>query len=135
MAAIGEGIDSPAIEQDPSIAQIQASQIIAQQIAAALPVSGFVASVNALTGILSIVAGTSSAGFAITVSSDGVSTISIGVTTTLTFGTIVSHNQATAVTDLTQSITNPPSQAEVQAIQAKVNELLDALRTAGIIAP
>lgn len=34
-----------------------------------------------------------------------------------------------AVADLTQSISNPPTQAEVQAIQDKVNELLTNLRS------
>lgn len=34
-----------------------------------------------------------------------------------------------AVDDLTQSISNPPTQAEVQAIQNKINELLASLRT------
>ena len=34
-----------------------------------------------------------------------------------------------AVDDLTQTISNPPTQAEVQAIQDKVNELLASLRT------
>jgi len=135
MASIGDGSNSLAIEQDPSIAQIQAAQIIAQQAVAALPESGFVASINALVGILTIAAGTSSAGFNISIGSDAVSTITIAVTTTLTFGTIVSHNQAAAVTDLHQTISNPPTQAEVQALSNKVDELLDSLRTAGIIAP
>ncbi len=34
-----------------------------------------------------------------------------------------------AVNDLTQTISNPPTQAQVQAIQDKVNELLQALRS------
>ena len=34
-----------------------------------------------------------------------------------------------AVADLTQTISNPPTQAEVQAIQNKINELLQALRS------
>lgn len=34
-----------------------------------------------------------------------------------------------AVADLTQSISNPPTQAQVQAIQDKVNELLANLRS------
>lgn len=41
---------------------------------------------------------------------------------------------AAEVADLTQSISNPPTQSEVQAIQAKVNALLAALRTAGMVA-
>lgn len=39
--------------------------------------------------------------------------------------------QATAVSDLNQTITNPPTQAEVQALSDKVDELLAAMRTAG----
>lgn len=42
--------------------------------------------------------------------------------------------QAVAVANLSQSISNPPTQAEVTAIQTKVNDLLNALRTAGLIA-
>ena len=34
-----------------------------------------------------------------------------------------------AVADLTQTISNPPTQAEVQAIQDKLNELLGNLRS------
>ena len=37
--------------------------------------------------------------------------------------------QASAITDLNQTITNPPTQAEVQAISDKVDEILAALRT------
>jgi len=40
---------------------------------------------------------------------------------------------AAAVADLSQSITNPPTQAEVTAIQNKVNALLAALRAAGVV--
>ncbi len=80
MADIGSGITSDAIEQDPGIAQIQAQQVVASAIAVALPATGFVASVNSLSGLITIQAGTSSPGVTVTVSSDGVSTISIGVT-------------------------------------------------------
>ena len=38
---------------------------------------------------------------------------------------------AAAVADLAQAISNPPTQAEVTAIQNKINALLAALRTAG----
>ena len=36
-----------------------------------------------------------------------------------------------AVADLDQTISNPPTQAEVQAISDKIDELLAAMRTAG----
>lgn len=39
----------------------------------------------------------------------------------------------TAVANLTQSITNPPTQAEVTAIQNKINALLGQLRTTGTL--
>lgn len=42
--------------------------------------------------------------------------------------------KAVAVVDLVQAITNPPTQAEVTAIQNKVNELLASLRAAGSLA-
>lgn len=91
MAEIGSGIDSPAIEQDPSIAQIQSAQVVAAAIAVALPATGFVASINSLNGLITIQAGTSSPGVTVTVSSDGVSTISIGVTGINLVGTAKTH--------------------------------------------
>jgi hypothetical protein len=42
--------------------------------------------------------------------------------------------QSTAVTDLNQVISNPPTQAEVQAISDKVDELLGVMRTSGQLA-
>lgn len=39
-----------------------------------------------------------------------------------------------AVADLNQTITNPPTQAEVQAISNKIDEILAALRLAGTLA-
>lgn len=44
-------------------------------------------------------------------------------------------NRAAAVADLNQTIGAVPTQAEVQAISDKVDELLASLRTAGILAP
>ena len=38
-----------------------------------------------------------------------------------------------AITDLNQTIANPPTQAEVQSISDKIDEMLTALRTADII--
>lgn len=43
--------------------------------------------------------------------------------------------KAAAVVDLAQAISNPPTQAEVTAIQNKVNALLVALRNAGTVTP
>ncbi len=98
MAQIGDGIDSPAIEQDPSIAQIQANQIVIGQVAVALPATGFVASINSLSGLITIQSGTSSPGVTVTVSSDGVSTISIGVTGISLAGTAPDNITASAPT-------------------------------------
>ena len=46
---------------------------------------------------------------------------------------IVNKKCASAVTDLDQTISNPPTQAEVQALSDKVDELLAALRAAGLM--
>lgn len=46
---------------------------------------------------------------------------------------IVNKKQTTAITDLNQTITNPPTQAEVQAISDKIDEILAALRVAGLV--
>lgn len=43
------------------------------------------------------------------------------------------NDAGAAVADLNQTITDPPTQAEVQAISDKVDELLASLRAAGII--
>lgn len=80
MGSIGDGISSPAIEQNPDIAQVQARQILPEAILNALPGTGFVASINSLSGLITIQSGTSSPGVTVIISSDGVSTISIGVT-------------------------------------------------------
>lgn len=42
--------------------------------------------------------------------------------------------QAAAVADLGQTISDPPTQAEVQAISAKMDAVLAALRAAGVLA-
>jgi hypothetical protein len=53
--------------------------------------------------------------------------------TNLGLGGLATQNPGIAVANLVQSISNPPTQAEVQNIQNKVNELLNSLRAAGII--
>ena len=80
MASIGDGISSEAIEQDPGIAQIQSAQVVAQRVAVALPATGFVASINSLSGLITLQSGTSSPGVTVVIGSDGVNTITIGVT-------------------------------------------------------
>lgn len=52
--------------------------------------------------------------------------------TTATNGSV---KMATAIADLAQVTTNPPTQAEVQAIADKVDALLAVMRTAGQLAP
>lgn len=80
MASLGEGIGSPAIEQDPSVAQIQAAQLGAQsaQQQVSLPATGFVASINGEEGAIIIQSGTSTAGVTVNVT-NGLGTVSIGV--------------------------------------------------------
>lgn len=71
-----DGLGSPAIEQDPSIAQIQSAQLGAQAaIQVALPPTGFVASIDGLTGLITFTGGTN-----ISVTSDGVSNFTFSVT-------------------------------------------------------
>lgn len=43
------------------------------------------------------------------------------------------NKAAAAVADLGQTISDPPTQAEVQAISDKVDEILAALRAAGLM--
>jgi len=60
--------------------------------------------------------------------SDGLS----GTPATISAAGVVS--QMAAISDLSQTISSPPTQAEVQAISDKVDEVLAAMRTAGILA-
>ncbi len=72
---IGSGVGDVAIEQDPSIAQIQAAQLGTQAaVAVALPPTGFVGSVNGLTGLLTFDNGAN-----ISITNDGVSTFTFSV--------------------------------------------------------
>ena len=48
-------------------------------------------------------------------------------------GTTTNNPEQASISDLTQVISNPPTQAEVQAIQDKVNSVLSSLRLANII--
>jgi hypothetical protein len=54
--------------------------------------------------------------------------------TNLGLGNLATQNRGVAVANLVQGISNPPTQAEVTNIQNKLNELLNSLRGAGIIA-
>lgn len=49
-------------------------------------------------------------------------------------GTFTALPQAAAIADLNQTITDPPTQAEVQAISDKIDALLASLRSAGLLA-
>jgi len=100
MATLSEGIDSPAIEQDPSIAQIQAAQYGAQlaQTQVSLPATGFVAEINGEDGAVTIQPGTSSittgapdVDVAVT---NGLGTISIGVDVKLYAAALAKSNTA-----------------------------------------
>ncbi len=55
--------------------------------------------------------------------------------TNLGLGAMATVNAVAAVADLTQTITNPPTQTEVTNIQNKINELLGAMRTAAHLTP
>lgn len=73
--SVGEGLGSPAIEQDPSVAQLQAAQVGAQQaLAVALPAAGFVASINLLSGLITFKNGAN-----ISITNDGVSQFTFSV--------------------------------------------------------
>lgn len=51
----------------------------------------------------------------------------------LAFVKAINLNEAAPVADLGQTISASPTQAEVQAISDKIDELLAALRAAGIV--
>ncbi len=53
----------------------------------------------------------------------------------LGLGTMAIANEIAAVADLSQTISNPPTKAEVENIQNKINELLAAARAASHLAP
>jgi hypothetical protein len=52
----------------------------------------------------------------------------------LGLGGLSTQNPGAAVANTGTGVSNPPTQAEVTAIRDKLNELLNSLRTAGIIA-
>lgn len=54
--------------------------------------------------------------------------------TNLGLGNLATQNRGAAVVNLAGAVSNPPTQAEVQANRDKLNELLNSLRAAGIIA-
>ncbi len=100
MANIGEGFDSAAIEQDPSIAQIQAAQYGAQlqQTQVSLPATGFVSTINGEDGPITIQPGTSTitAGAPdvdVTVT-NGLGTVSVGVDVKLYAAALAKSNVA-----------------------------------------
>lgn len=85
MAFVGDGLDP--IEQDASFAQLQAQQLGTQAaVAVALPPTGFVGSINGLSGLLSLAQGAN-----IQITSDGVATITIAVTGLSTSATVLNH--------------------------------------------
>jgi len=93
-SAVGEGLGSPAIEQDPSVAQIQAAQLGAQAaIDVALPPTGFVASIDGLTGLITFTNGTN-----ISITNDGVSNFTFSVTGLAAAATAPSNITAAAPT-------------------------------------
>src|SRR3979490_2152039 len=125
MGSIGDGLSVPAIEQDTGVALLQAEVRGARQAAeqVKLPATGFVASINGESGAVNVQAGTSSPGVPVNVT-NGVGTISIGVTG---FGTIVTHNQASAVANQATVASAAYVQVEAQATIDKLNALLGAL--------
>lgn len=100
MARIGDGLDSLPIEQDPSIAQIQAAQLGAQsaQQQVSLPATGFVASINGEEDAITIQPGTSSISSGtpdVDVNvTNGLGTISIGVDVNLWPAALAKSNTA-----------------------------------------
>jgi hypothetical protein len=53
----------------------------------------------------------------------------------LGLGGLATQSAGVAVANTSTTVSNPPTQAEVTAIRDKLNELLNSLRGAGIIAP
>lgn len=84
MSNIGDGLDP--IEQDASFAQVQARQVEAQQVAVALPATGFVGSINGLSGLLNFAEGAN-----IQITNDGVATITFAVTGLNATATVLNH--------------------------------------------
>lgn len=80
MANLGEGLDSPAIEQNPDIARLQSAALGAQLAASiiSLPATGFVSSLNGQEGSIVVQAGTSTTGVTVNIT-NGAGTVSIGV--------------------------------------------------------
>lgn len=113
---------------DPDIQKLAANQqgqALDQQIPQ-LPATAFVASINGQGGALTFGPGSVPAGWTITFTG-GVGSVAINISGP---GTMSTKNIAAAVADLNQTITNPPTVAEVQAISDKIDEILAVLRAA-----
>lgn len=92
-----------------------------------VPQTGVIRSLGGLLGPdILVAAGAAVNGIAIAVTPGG-STITFAIAGP---GTMAQRNAIAAVADLAMVVTNPPTQAEVQAIADKIDELLGAMRTA-----
>lgn len=129
MASVGEGLGSPAIEQDPGVAQIQAAQFGAQsaQQQVSLPATGFVASINGEEGAIDIQSGTSSTGLTVNVT-NGLGTVSIGVV-------FVPSTGWTAITGTPSKAGYDTATATLTQVAETLMALQAALLTAGILTP
>lgn len=127
MASIGEGTGSPAIEQDPGIAQIQAQQLGAQsaQQQVSLPATGFVSTINGQDGAITIQQGSDSPGLQTTIT-NGLGTVSIGVTFVPSTGWI-------ACTGTASKAGYDTATASTLDVAQSLKAVIDALLAAGIL--
>jgi hypothetical protein len=120
-------------ELNPDLARLAAQQSAAAQGIqdTSVPTTSFVGSLNNQTGNVAIVTGTVPAGITATFTG-GAGSVTFDMSG---FGSIVTHNQSAAVVNSAIVAGVAYVQADFQAVIDKLNELLGALRTAGIIHP
>lgn len=97
-----------------------------------IPVPGQLHSLDGMLGPdIAVVTAASLNGVAVS-ATPAANTLTLGVTGV---GSMAQRNAIGAVADLNQTISSPPTQAEVQAITDKIDELLAAMRTAAHLTP
>lgn len=106
---------------NPAAQEAQATQVVNQT------VTGAISSIGGLVGPnISIASGAAVNGVQVLLST-GANTLTVSITGV---GEMAAKNRIANVALLAMTVSNPPTQAEVQAIANKIDEILTALSTA-----
>jgi len=122
--------DETPIDTDAALLPLQAAQQQVQLINFPAVVAGQVRSVAGQTGPdITVSTAAATNGVAISLAA-AANNLTLGLTG---IGQLASKNRAANIAKLNQTTSNPPTQAEVQAVADKIDEMIDKLIAAGII--